>query len=459
MKANRMKVEPFHFVNILSYSGLKQANSHGSVLLSGLIRSEDREEYLSLLGQDTWVTVTVSDDEESRIVFCGIITDASLDQNGESSILSLELKNGTYRLEAVRHIRSFQKEALTYKDVIKNILKPYEKSNMIMTSSDQQCGFMLQYGESDWEFLKRVASCMNTVLIPDSVTGGVKFFCGVPNRGVAGEIHTKTYQVKKSLREYALKKKNGLSQLTEEDACCYVLKLRDIYDLGDEIVLNGMSMNVFKMYSELEGAELCHTYYLKSKRGFCVTKAYNESLTGVSLMGKVVGVQGTQIKVKLDKDENETGGGERWFDYSTSYSSQAGAGFYCMPEQGDTIRLYCPTRDEKTAYANSSVHRDVQKNPEVKTFMNKEGKQIILAPNYIRLTNNNGMTLELNDQSGIKVESQGAVSMSASDHIDISSKNGGITLSAKNKVLLKQGDTLLNLAGDISLKGAKVNIN
>lgn len=459
MRENRIRIEPFLVLNLLSYHGVKRENEHGCVELSGIISREKAEEYLELLHGDTWVTITVADDKENRIIFRGIITRAGISQEGMGCVLTLELKTGTYLMEGKRHIRSFQDGSLSYKGVIKTIIDNYGQSGMIMTASDQTCGFLLQYQETDWSFFKRIASCMNTVLIADSATGGSKFFCGVPQKGIAGQIETSCYQIEKRLDEYAVKKMNGLPDMMEEDAWYYILKLRDIYELGDEIVLNGIAMYICSVYSELVGSELCHTYYLKRKNGFRVIQTYNESLVGVSMTGQVTGVQSTQIKIKLNDDENQMACGERWFGFSTPYSSLGGAGFYCMPEIGDAVRLYFPTMDEKTAYGISSVHREERENPAIKSIMNTEGKQIIMAPDYIRLTNNKGMSIELNDHSGVKVESSGGVSIQAAGSMDIVSKNAGLTLSAKDKVMLKQGETVLNLSGNISLNGAKVNIN
>ena len=116
-------------------------------------------------------------------------------------------------------------------------------------------------------------------------------------------------------------------------------------------------------------------------------------------------MSGTRICISLEADENQAECGRTWFDFSTPYSSYDGAGFYCMPEIGDTVRLYFPTCDEKKACGFSAVNREERQNPEIKYLMNKEGKQLILAPDYIRLTNNAGMSLELNDHAGIRIES------------------------------------------------------
>lgn len=55
MRENRIRVEPFEFLNLLSYHGVKRENEHGSVELSGIIDSANTEKYLELLRQDTWM--------------------------------------------------------------------------------------------------------------------------------------------------------------------------------------------------------------------------------------------------------------------------------------------------------------------------------------------------------------------------------------------------------------------
>ncbi len=459
MRGKQIKIEPFHMRSLLTYRSMRYENEHGKVMLSGIIAKEDTEEYMQLLQENVWVCITLEGEEETCDLFRGIVTKGDMRQEGGCSVLSLTLHTGTILLDTVRHIRSFQDSALTYKDIIRSILRQYENGNMIMTSENGAGGFMMQYRETDWAFFKRIASCMHTVLMADARTGGSKFFCGIPQKGVAGEIQTRCYRVTKRLYEYGQRKACGLPGIREDDFAYYIVKTEDVYELGDQIVFNGLPVNICGVESVMEGSELYHTYYMKRPGGFRVPKRYNEALTGVSLAGHVTEVAGTRICLSLEADENRAECGRTWFDFSTPYSSLGGAGFYCMPEIGDAVRLYFPTCDEKTACGFSAVNLEERQNPEIKYLMNKEGKQLILAPDYIRMTNNAGMHLELNDHAGIRIESSGSVSVQAGENLDIVSKHGKITLSAAGKVVLEQGKTTMNLAGDIHLKGASVKIN
>jgi len=138
-----------------------------------------------------------------------------------------------------------------------------------------------------------------------------------------------------------------------------------------------------------------------------------------------------------------------------------GAGWYCMPEIGDTVRLYCPSEDECKAFVVSAVHekngKGIRTNPAHKIWKNKQGKEIRMTPEKILLTNNNGMSIELSDAQGIKVNSSASIYIKASDNIMISS-SAGLEMAAKNKIVFKQGDTKMELSDGVKLSGAQINL-
>ena len=64
--------------------------------------------------------------------------------------------------------------------------------------------------------------------------------------------------------------------------------------------------------------------------------------------------------------------------------------------------------NENEAYAFHSVHTkstdsNERVNPDYKSFMNKQGKEILLKPDSILITNNDGMSVELSDEEGISI--------------------------------------------------------
>lgn len=132
-----------------------------------------------------------------------------------------------------------------------------------------------------------------------------------------------------------------------------------------------------------------------------------------------------------------------------------------MPEIGDKIRLYFPAEQEKQAYAASAYHEgnaSLRTDPACKFWRNKEGKEIQLSPGKILLTNNNGTYIELSDAEGIKMVSEGTISIRANGTMFLTSTNSSIELSAPEKIKLKQGETEMELGGDLYLSGAQVKL-
>lgn len=132
-----------------------------------------------------------------------------------------------------------------------------------------------------------------------------------------------------------------------------------------------------------------------------------------------------------------------------------------MPEIGDTVRLYFPGDREEDAYVASAYHESgsaLRTRPERKFWRNKEGKEIRLSPDSILLTNNDGTYIELSDDNGIEMISNGSISLRAGGNLSISSSGSSIEMNAPNRIRLKQGDTEMDLGGDLSMSGARIRL-
>lgn len=120
----------------------------------------------------------------------------------------------------------------------------------------------------------------------------------------------------------------------------------------------GDSFFIWKVESKLKGGELYHTYYISKDITKLIKEqdVYDAVMTGASLYGEVVDVNDERVKISIAEDENQGSTGNRWFPFSTIYSSSDGTGWYCMPEIGDQIRLYLPSAQEENSYVCSAAH-------------------------------------------------------------------------------------------------------
>ena len=186
----------------------------------------------------------------------------------------------------------------------------------------------------------------------------------------------------------------------------------------------------------------------------------NERMIGASLEATISGVSNDTVRVNIASDGIQSN--RKWFLYSTVYSSPDGTGWYCMPEEGDSVRLYLPNEKEKDGYIISAVHvpidGEARSIPDNKSLKSKYGKEVLFTPSLLRLTNNNGMSVEISDEDGITISSDKAVTIEAKEGVQIASLEQSIEVVAPESIVLKQGDTTLTMEDDIHLDGAQVHM-
>lgn len=463
MKEIQLRVESFEEYRVDDCKGVQEVNQHMQYNFQGLIPISKMKEYAALGASDQWFHVYVSDEQDESVWLCGVISGMEMDVEGQTCRMGLTLVSGSALMDLKPHIRTFQSEALEYGQLLDTCNSSYEKAAKIMTAgSGRQIGqLVVQYKETDWEFLKRLAGQNHTVLVADVQTKGSKYYFGLPRReiGIAADIQE--YHTQFDGNEYREKKSQGLS-VASHDFESYIWESRELYQLGDIGKIEGRELIVWKIETEMRGNELYHRYYVKPANGFQTSLQENGKISGASLFGTVTNVEDERVQVTLQEDENAEGTGNRWFSYATVYSSPDGTGWYCMPEKGDRIRLYFPTSRESDAYAASAYHEagsSLRTDPSCKFWRNKQGKEVRLAKDRILVTNNDGTYMELSDEDGINIVSSGSVRIQAQGTMEVSSNDSLIELNAKNKVSIRQGTTELTVdKSGFNVKGSRVKL-
>lgn len=448
MREQNIQVSPFPFISIYGYDGLLTMCEHGRVTVKGIIQTGKEAECLRLVSGREWTEIWIKDaGGANQLLFCGIAAEAHLKASNGVKELTLTILTGSSLMDEEEHLRSFENSHMKFGEIASCIVQEYQDGSVIVNPTcNMSIGqYFCQYEETDWQFLNRIASCCSTVLIPNYRNRGVRFFLGVPKQAKSQTIES---------NEYLLKRTNGKS--------CHVIKSREIYHLGEKFNFQGKRLVVAQIKSTLEGSELYHSYELMEEKDISRQKQYNDNLTGVSLSATVQNVRADQVQLKIKG--NEYKGGSRWFDFATVYSSPDGTGWYCMPEIGDCVRLYFPTRNEDDAFVMSAVHLQSEDsservNPAHKSIMNKYGKEILLTPTSLILTNNAGMSVELSDERGIIIISDKAIEIQSEEAVTLSSVYGKIDLSAQEAVVLQQGTTRMVLSEKVMMQGARVKLD
>ncbi len=464
MRAVGIEVEPFAFVSILRMEGSREINQHGQLTIKGIIAQEKESTYRELVQRESQVGISVvCENGERKSFFYGHLTGIRIQKENQLSVLTVELKTGSFLLDLGIHTRSFQTEGASYQEMIDLCLADAGGYSLITEKSEAKAGkWFLQYQETDWMFLKRLASQMGVPLIAEDRLGGKRLYFGYRLDPVREMDSFEYYTIEQDFGTVERQKAYGQSDLWEKDAISYRVVSREIYDLGTKVDFRGKELVVGGIRTWMEGQELCHEYHLITPERGRMRPLFNERLPGVSLKARVRGVEKTMVQVELVEEENKSHCGNRWFNYATVYSTPDGTGWYCMPEPKDEVRLVFPDQKEENAYIVSSVHLGEsggRNRPWEKFWRNRQNKEILFTPESIVLKNNQGLSVELSDREGIKMTSDKDIFLQAGGEIRIRSRGEGVQMAADSKVVLQQGAAKVEMAETIRIGGGKIYMN
>ena len=463
MKADKIHISYFDFVTIERLEIDREIGEHASARLRGIIRDEDAEDYRRLLLQKIWVEITAEDENEiMRTLMTGIIAGFSLEKQQHGYVLELLLKSGTYLMDGSRHFRSFQNKLLTYLDVMNVINESYTGAEVIAESCvEAAVDFLLQYQETDWEFIKRISSRFGLAVTPAAVRKGACYYVGNSYHAaytLTDSVNCHTIKEVGTFMQYGA---NGTGSLREQDYVEYQVSVREIYDLWDLLTIGNRQGHVYRIRSEYRHGELIHTYSVRPLAGLKVLQVFNELQRGCSFQAEVTAVMQDKVQVVLMGDENRNQVIARWFPYSTGYSSPDGAGWYCMPEVGDRVRLQIPDDMEEHGYIISAVHMETEndrRTPDHKSFKTRFGKELLFTPESLELTNNKGMSVKIIDGEGIQLVSNKDISIIAGGNMTISSQDASLIIAGTESVDIRQGGAGLHMDDDIVFTGGKFRI-
>ena len=370
----------------------------------------------------------------------GLIYDMEIQHLLHEKYLKLTLISQSVKMDQERRTRSFQNNGTMISEIIEYVCKDYNAIVTINDTDKKMDEMVVQYQETDWEFLKRLASQMNQQITVQSKYSGLVLEVGLASSGHLANDTIKMPIYRKDIQ--ALRRELDY-ELSEAEVEIIIFESRVLYNIMDEISTDRGTFYIYKVESLFRQEELVLKYWGYRKNNFKTPLTKNKRIIGASLSGKVHAVSGSKVQVDLDVDVNNSLCGNKDFYYATVYSSDSGTGWYCMPEVGDMVRVYFPSDLEKNAYVISSVHLDVElddsrSNPEIKSISNAQKKRIVFSPEGILLQNTENMYVELNDTTGISIVSDLPICIHSDMNITLDATEN-IEINGFAQVAMKQG--------------------
>ena len=349
-----------------------------------------------------------------KIFLNGVISKLRIKET-KAGALAVELvcSSKSILLDRIPRYRSFQDPTLTYTDIAQEVNKNYnDGETLVNVGEDMQAvpRMTIQYNETDWEYLKRIASYTGQPLMANSNKVLVGFFKNMPAQtpnltysyfGKETEEErtyyrvegTEVYSVSTPIK---LKIRNRVSgEEVENDY--YVIESR-IYNEGNTLKCEyklGKQTDYFVdpiPHEKIRGAvieartvHIARTDESKSEHGR--TEGSSDNLEGRTIgtkplnkyIEKAENNQNENVKERVKASDiavmtlNLTEGllklgengqsfedkyaGKSYFPYVTPYS-QSNTGFTPAPEANDRVALYFPNGNETHAIVLGAVNND-----------------------------------------------------------------------------------------------------
>lgn len=418
-------------------------NSHAVVLIKGFVPQEIGEEALFVPMENAGLKVWAGD----KLLFRGLISKVQMIQEGQGYQIVIQGISNTIQIDYEKKNRTFQNSNSTYQEVMREVLKGTPGADLNFCANDEKIGSPLyQIEETDWEFIKRLASHLKTAIIPASLIERPEVTVGLPE----GRVHDQD-----SLDAYG----ESVWFDKEKRSFCRSIRAYEDLALGEKIQWEGLTLTVTEKSCRLEKGLLCFRYRLAAKGGFRTKRYENPEALGRLLSAKVLDTKAEQIKVQFDIDKFQSVEEAYWYPWRPDMGNL----MYCMPEKGEQVYVHLGSYSGEQAWAVCGIHRNGKKNPEMKTtdryFTTSDRKRMYLLPDKIGfqdLKKSSPLELLLADDAGVSATSDKSMVISARGTIGI--KGSNLFFQAPKEVSLVRRDslspTVINICNGFDAIGA-----
>ncbi|WP_438347724.1 DNA/RNA non-specific endonuclease [Paenibacillus sp. FA6] len=463
-------VSPYPVQQIQTLDLERRVGEHARLQLKAIIPDEAKDHYIEQTANEETIMIEEIDEQGKlvRILFQGLVQTFAIQTVRGIYQLELEAISYSSLLDIKPRIRSFQNQEMKCSELVQEVLGAYPGSDVIDNATGEHPlgGFTLQYKETDWQFLKRVASRFGAVVMPELAANAPKLWMGLPE----GKLHTLPnhlpYTIRRNLGALEEALGSGATQVSAVDFTQYTVESSLWFKLGDNVIFQNHELTVASAVSELRDGELLHQYVLSPEAGIRQNEMINTPLAGASLEGKIINVKKDTVRVHLNTDATQEKSEASWIPYSSVYASKDGSGFHCMPQEGDSVQVYFPSGREEEGIAQSSVRRGgggappspKMDDPSTKYWGTNFGKEMKFGASDLTLTATEGsLFISLDDANGILIQSDTGISMSGKQDIELTTEKE-LTIEAQKGLYLLCGESSIVMDGNSDIQATEVKL-
>ncbi|MGG1642031.1 contractile injection system protein, VgrG/Pvc8 family, partial [Paenibacillus sp. NRS-1782] len=459
-----------------------ELGEHARLVITGSLEADQADTIITKASSDDKIELWYSDAKERKHpLFMGQLYCVDVQHLHQEIVVNLDVISHSFKLDTQLKNRSFQHIHQKYVDIVDAVLADYKGSDKIDEAFEKKATgqFIMQYQETDWTFLKRLASHVGALLVPNIVSHHAQIWIGIPQGRQHIHLKEVPFTLQRKIAPYLDQEANGWKSATIGDYTRYTFEWDHMLQLGDEVERNHETYVITKREGQLIRGLMTWSYECALSQGLKVPKIYNRTIIGASIEGKILEVSRNQVRLHLDMDNQQNPKDAQWFPYS----AEGNQVWYLMPEKGAQVKLYFPSADEDDAMVIQSVrtkpstvavpsshaaqgavvespaerHQRKTADPGVKSFANPQGKEISLGNSELSMSAQEGsLYISMNTHNGVSLNSTQRIQIQATGSLSLSA--GSILLQGTNGLHLNTTTDTLDLEQEVNSVSAEIQL-
>ena len=424
------------------------------------------------------VELAKSDMDFKRIFHTFNIEKMDIEESaGERSVVIIRTSSATFQMDKIKEFRSFQDMKITYETIIETFKEKYPKMKWFIGQelSQNLVKPYIQYNETDWEFLVRIAGDLNIPLFShlDSVIMGNEINLMEEDAELRNAIYGKCRDGVNIL----FKVRNATQGVNAGQRMKIMLPDQGLEgEMGEDVRI------VSKAYIRTEGDQVLTDYELiqESHKFEPILHTEFEGKSIEATVMEVVSENGiAKMKIDLSVGLMKAADNKRSMGYSDKYKggfnfpymtgfSQSNSGFFCTPDPGDIVSLFFNSRNEGHAYilqgAVNSPGNDRFNNRDNRTFSSSPSSNG--QPMFNFTLSSEVFSVSVTDHIGLTASNSvnatatgGSVTVNGQSNVDVMCCNSSIKLTPSDSTINAQGTAKIKGKTTLVGGGAKTEVN
>ena len=181
VKADSLEIETILPVqSLLSLKGKVEKNNHGICCFSFRLAEISQNSDIKSLVCESPIRVK----HLNNMLFSGVINDIKIEKQGDVACISVRAVTNSIQLDREKRNRSFQDTKMTYYEVVKEVVKDNKNIQLIwyLDKNKKIDRPLIQYKETDWEFIIRIASHFHSFVMVDETQDTIKLYIGIEEK-------------------------------------------------------------------------------------------------------------------------------------------------------------------------------------------------------------------------------------------------------------------------------------